>query len=136
MIEQALALLRLLRRARRRFIGHIIFKQAALASSIVIGAFILLLLLGTQVLDWYWSVLLLGGALAFGAWRTWSGIPSLYRLAQLLDSRLGLHDTLSTAYHFRNRKVRSEPARSTCTAASPSAATCCCDSAGIAPPPA
>lgn len=111
MIEQSLALLRLLRRARRRFIGQIVFKQAALAASIAIGAFILLLLVGTQVLDWYWIILLLGGALAFGAYRTWRGIPSLYRLAQLLDSRLSLHDTLSTAYHFRDGRVRSEQVR-------------------------
>ena len=111
MIEQSLALLRLLRRARRRFIGQLVFNQAALAASIALGALILLLLLGTQVLDWYWIALLAGGALALGALRTWRGIPSLYRLAQLLDRRLSLHDTLSTAYHFRDGKVRSEPVR-------------------------
>ncbi len=111
MIEQSLALLRLLRRARRRFVGHIVSKQAALAFSVAIAAFILLLLVGTQVLDWYWIALLLAGALIFGAYRTWRGIPSLYRLAQLVDNRLSLHDTLSTAYHFRVGKVRSEQVR-------------------------
>jgi hypothetical protein len=88
-----------------------VFREAALCASIAIGAFILLLLAGTQVLDWYWIALLTGGALAFGAYRTWRGIPSLYRLAQMLDSRLTLHDTLSTAYHFRDGKVRSEAVR-------------------------
>ncbi len=75
------------------------------------GLFVLLLLLGTQVLDWYWLFALACIALGAATVRTWRGMPSLYRLAQLLDGRLGLHDALSTAYHFLDRPARSEQVR-------------------------
>ena len=61
---------------------------------------VLLLLLGTQVLDWYWILFLLAGALAFGAWRIRTRMATPYRVAQILDSRLRLHDSISTAYFF------------------------------------
>jgi hypothetical protein len=111
LIEQSLALVRLLRRARRRFTWHVVLNQAALAVAIAMGLFILLLLLGTQVLDWYWLVPLGCGAVALGFFRTWRAVPSLYRLAQLLDGRLGLHDTLSTAYYYHDKTARSEQVR-------------------------
>jgi len=106
-----LALLRLLRRARRRFTWQVVFHQATFAATIALGLFVLLLLLGTQVLDWYWLFALAFGALCVVAVRTWRGIPSPYRLAQLIDARLGLHDALSTAYHFHNRPARSQQVR-------------------------
>lgn len=40
------------------------------------------------------------GGLAFGAYRERKRIPSSYTIAQEIDRRLGLHDSLSTAYYF------------------------------------
>jgi len=65
-----------------------------------IGA-ILLLLLGTQVLDWYWPVILFTVAFLSGAYRARHKLLSRYRLAQLVDSRLDLQDRLSTVVFFR-----------------------------------
>lgn len=96
-----------LARARRRYIAHAASEQFSLAACIAAGGFLLLLLLGTQVLDWYWPVLLLVISLGIGLWRLRPRIPSLYVLAQRIDHRLGLHDTLSTAYYFRNYEAGS-----------------------------
>ena len=60
----------------------------------------MLLLVGTQILNWYWPVLLFAGAFSLGLARFWRQLPSDYRIAQLLDQRLALPDTLSTAFHF------------------------------------
>lgn len=61
---------------------------------------ILLLLFGTQILDWYWlpAVFLIG--LGYGAWKVWQAAPSVYQVAQRIDHALALHDTLSTAFHY------------------------------------
>src|SRR5579862_2853003 len=61
---------------------------------------ILLLLIGTQILDWYSLALLTAVSLGVGLYRLRGSIPSLYRLAQRIDRRLGLADALSTATHF------------------------------------
>jgi len=77
-----------------------------------VAGFVLLLLLGTQVLDWYWIALLAGGTLLGGTYRVWRRTPSLYKLAQVLDTRLGLHDTLSTAFYYGSQaRTRSEQTR-------------------------
>jgi hypothetical protein len=89
-----------IRRARRRYLSLLIFEQAAIAIALAMAGGILLLLLGTQILNWYWPVLLFGGSLAVGLYRTRNRIPSSYVLAQKIDRRLALHDTLATAVHF------------------------------------
>jgi hypothetical protein len=61
---------------------------------------ILLLLVGTQVLDWYWVVLLAAASLGAGLYRLRKTIPSGYKVAQRIDRRLSLADTLSTAAYF------------------------------------
>ncbi len=66
------------------------------------GGVILLLLLGTQVLDWPWLAAMCGVALIFGLVRMRRRVPAPYRVAQSVDRILDLHDTLSTAY-FYNR---------------------------------
>jgi hypothetical protein len=83
--------------------------QSGIALTIALGGSILLLLVGTQVLDWYWLLLLFGGSLAAGIWRIGRRAPSLYALAQHIDARLGFADTLSTAYNFgaTGRRVHS-----------------------------
>ncbi|HSP70122.1 MAG TPA: hypothetical protein VLN48_20505 [Bryobacteraceae bacterium] len=90
----------LLERARRRLVGQLALDKAALALVIGMGGAILLLLMGTQILDWYWPVLLIAASLGVGIYSVRKSLPSFYKLAQMIDRRLGLADSLSTAVHF------------------------------------
>ena len=90
----------LLDRARRRMLGQLLLDKGALALLIGMGGVILLLLAGTQVLEWYWPVLLLLVSLGVGIYRLRKSLPSQYSLAQGIDRRLGLADSLSTAVYF------------------------------------
>ncbi len=93
-----------LRRARRRHLFHAVLEQASFAACAAAATLLLLLILGTQILDWYWPVLLFAVSLAVGVYRLRSRIPGLYGLAQKIDARLGLRDSLSTAYYFRGAR--------------------------------
>ena len=74
---------------------------------------ILLLLAGTQILNWYWPAAIFAFALAISAWRMRKRQLSLYAVAQMLDGRLGLQDRLSTVVWFRNRPDADEAALGT-----------------------
>jgi hypothetical protein len=87
-------------RARRRFFWNEVLAQGTCALGVGFGAVVLLLLLGTQLLDWRWLVLLPTLTLAIGIYRTWRRLPDLYTSAQIVDGRLKLADTLSTALYF------------------------------------
>ena len=100
------SLLDLIRRARQRVIGNLVFQQASLGLTLGLACGVLLLLLGTQILDWYWPLLLFAAAFALGLWRFWKSLPGDYRIAQMLDQRLALPDTLSTAFHFAQPGVK------------------------------
>jgi hypothetical protein len=93
-------LINLLRRARRRFVWHASLVYAAQALSVGIAGAILLLILGTEILEWYWPLALALVTALLCAGRVWLRIPSLYRLAQWLDRRLGFQDALSTAFYL------------------------------------
>lgn len=80
--------------------GNLIIEQASLGLALGLACGVLLLILGTQILDWYWPLLLFALAFSIGLVRYWSKLPDDYRVAQLLDERLALPDTLSTAWHF------------------------------------
>jgi hypothetical protein len=88
----------LVRSASRRRHGLLALEQFKSALTIVLAGAILLLLLGTQILDWYWLVLLALVGVTVGAFRFRSGRLSLYRIAQILDRRLNLSDTVSSAW--------------------------------------
>jgi hypothetical protein len=90
----------LLDRARRRHLTQLILEQAGIALCAALGGVVLLLLLGTQILDWYWLVAVFAVTFGFGLWRIRRLTPSRYRLAQMIDGRLQLHDTLSTAFIY------------------------------------
>ena len=90
----------LLHNARKRELTHLAADKTALAAAIVMGGAIVLLLVGTQILDWYWLLLLAVASLGTGLYRLRKSIPSLYALAQRLDRRLKLADALSTAQYF------------------------------------
>jgi hypothetical protein len=98
------------RRARRRMLANEVVQQAAYSFSAALGSLILLLLLGTQILSWPWLVLLPAGALAAGIYAIRRRTPSPYRVAQQVDRRLDLSDTLSTALFFAGATDRPGPA--------------------------
>jgi hypothetical protein len=92
-------------------------EQFAFGLSLVCGGGVLMLLAGTQILNWYWLVLLALGGLIAGWIRFRQHAISPYRIAQILDTRLGLHDTVSTAWFLQQgasypavTKHREEPA--------------------------
>lgn len=70
------------------------------ALAAVFAGAILLLLVGTQILDWYWLALLFAGAFGYGVWTVLKKAPTRYQIAQLIDARLHLYDAISTAFHF------------------------------------
>ena len=67
---------------------------------VALAGTILLLVVGAQILSWYWIALLFVAGLAAGAFRYRAELLSPYQVAQGIDRRLGLHDALSTAYYF------------------------------------
>ena len=93
-------MLALVRRARRRLFYNELFAQGANTSSAALAAFILLLLLGTEVLSWQIALAIPLAALAAGLYIARRRLASPYVTAQLIDRRLGLADTLSTALYF------------------------------------
>jgi hypothetical protein len=65
--------------------------------AIVFGGAVLMLLLGTQILNWYWLTLLALTAFTVSIVRIRDRMLTRYSVAQLLDKRLQLSDSLSTA---------------------------------------
>jgi hypothetical protein len=88
----------LIQAARRRRTCMLALEALGLAFAIVLAGFILMLVLGTQVLRWYWLSVLGAGGLGLVGYRVYIQRLSSYRLAQLLDRRLRLTDSLSTAW--------------------------------------
>ena len=88
------------RRARRRVLANEVVRQGAYSFSAALGSLILLLLLGTQILNWPWLIALPAATLAVGIYATWRRMPSPYEVAQHVDRRLDLSDSLSTALFF------------------------------------
>lgn len=90
----------LIRRARRRYVRNLLLKQGIRAASAALAGLILLLLVGTEVLDWPWVLAIVAGSLlaGFRAFRRESFTPD--RVAREIDRRLGLHDSLSTALFY------------------------------------
>jgi len=98
--EHSQVLAHILNRARRRHLAQVLADESGLALTVALGGAVILLLIGTQILAWYWLVLLFGGSLAIGLWRTNRHFPSRYALAQRIDHRLGLADAISTAINY------------------------------------
>jgi hypothetical protein len=102
---------RLIRRARGRYLANQLLAQGAYAASAGMAGVILLLIAGTQILDWPFLVAITAGTLALGTYRTLRRVPSSYVIAQLVDRRLLLADTLSTALFFAGTAKGCEPMR-------------------------
>lgn len=92
------------RRARSRILVNEVARQGAFAFSAALASLILLLLLGTQILNWTWLAVLPAVTLGAGAVLTWRRMPSLYAVAQRVDHRLSIPDTLSTALFFAGQE--------------------------------
>jgi hypothetical protein len=100
-------MLTVIRRARRRLLMNELCAQAVNAFSAALLAFIVLLLAGTELLRWEWLLLMPALAAGVGIWLALRRLPSPYASAQIVDRRLGLADTLSTAWFFsRNGESR------------------------------
>ena len=69
-----------------------------------------LLVLGTQILNWYWPVLLFLSGIVAGVWKLRRRTVSRYSVAQILDERLGLADRLSTVVWFNEHRSASTEA--------------------------
>jgi hypothetical protein len=102
---------RFLRGARRRHLTNLSFEYLAVATALGAAGTILLLLVGTQVLDWYWPVLLFLGGVAGGLIHARRRYLSDYRLAQHVDRQLGLADRVSTFVFFQERSEAPEVLR-------------------------
>jgi hypothetical protein len=101
----------LIQSAHRRSLTILGIEQAALAATLVFAGSTLVLITGTQLLNWYWIGILALIGIAAAAYRVLRRIPSVYDTAQLLDRRLALHDTISTAWHLsRNPELASTEA--------------------------
>jgi hypothetical protein len=90
----------LVRRARLRILGNQLFAEGANAGSAALVALILLLLAGSQALNWPVALAIPLAAAGLGIYRVKRRMPSRYAAAQLVDQRLGLADNLSTALFF------------------------------------
>jgi hypothetical protein len=101
--DEPSALLDLIRRGRRRQAFHLAIHAASFAAVIALAGAILLLLVGAQILSWYWLAVLFAAGLAAGSYRLRASVLPPYEIAQSIDGRLGLKDALSTAYYFDGR---------------------------------
>jgi hypothetical protein len=92
----------LVRDARKRHLLILAGEQFAVCVILVCAGGALMLLAGTQILSWYWLVPLLCGGLVAGWVRFRRRAIPAYGVAQLLDVRLDLRDTISTAWFLRH----------------------------------
>ncbi len=106
MADHSSALQDLIRRGRLRQALHLLIDAASFAAVAALGGAILLLIVGAQVLNWYWLVLLFAGSLAVSAYRSRAKLLSAYQVAQSIDRQLDFKDALSTAYYFSQHPDR------------------------------
>ena len=76
---------------------NLVCEQLSVGLVAAMAGAILLLLIGTQILDWWWPLALFIGGAAISAWRTMRFLPSPYSVAQLVD----LSEQFSLAAEFR-----------------------------------
>jgi hypothetical protein len=91
-----------LRRAAKRRLTVLLVTEAGGALAVASALFCVLLLAGVQVLGALPLVLLLVAAAAWIVWRVRRQWLDAYGVAQALDRRFALPDTISTAWHFED----------------------------------
>ena len=99
-------MLDLIRRGRRRQASYLLIHAASFAAVIALAGSILLLIVGAQILSWYWLAVLFAAGLGAGAYRLRASLRTPYEIAQSIDRRLALSDALSTAYYFDQQLAR------------------------------
>jgi hypothetical protein len=90
----------LLAKARQRSVQLLLLQQLARAAAVTLACGIIILLAGTQYLSALWLLLVAAVTLGAGIFIALRKRPSAYRIAQRIDAKLKLADTLSTAAHF------------------------------------
>lgn len=98
----------LVRNAYRRCLLVLGIEQGARAAALPFAGFVLLLLLGTQILNWYWLVPLVLAGVALAYWRVRRRGVTPYSVAQAIDHEFNLKDTISTAWYLKERPELSE----------------------------
>jgi chromatin remodeling complex protein RSC6 len=83
------------------------FEASAIPVSIIAAGFLTILLLGTATISLRWLLPLLAVGSGITAWQVRKHRLPLYRIAQIIDSRLQLSDSLSTAW-FLSHEARQE----------------------------
>jgi hypothetical protein len=91
------------RSAWERRLLVITVERTAIAAAIVLATLVLMLLVGTEVLDWRWLLLLALAGIGITGYQVRQRLLGHYRVAQLLDKRLQLADSLSTAWYLLTR---------------------------------
>jgi hypothetical protein len=76
-------------------------EQTARAAALPFTGLVLLLLLGTQILNWYWLVPLVIAGAALAYWRVRRRKVTRYGVAQAVDHEFQLKDTISTAWYLK-----------------------------------
>lgn len=90
----------LIRRARQRYLLNEALSQAAFAAAVFAGGFVLILVFGTRLLEWWTLSFFAAAGLAIGVWRVSKRTPGHYETAIRLDENAKLHDAISTALYF------------------------------------
>jgi hypothetical protein len=99
-LENSGALAGLIRRGRRRQLAQLLVHALSFASVVTLSGAILLLIVGAQILNWYWLVVFFIAGLGTACYRLRASVLTPYEIAQSIDRRLESKDALSTAYHF------------------------------------
>jgi hypothetical protein len=99
-------LLEVIARSRQRLLINVIAAQGAHALNGFLLLVVLIAIFGTDALEWQWLAIPPTLSLAAGGWSSWRRFPSMYATAQLIDRRLALADTLSTAIFFLSPTAR------------------------------
>ena len=90
----------IIRAAERRRFRILLLDQLGFASATVLTGAIVLLILGTETVPPSWLAILTAIALCTVAYRVYARRLPTYRVAQILDRRLQLQDSLSTAWYL------------------------------------
>jgi hypothetical protein len=93
-------ILKVIARARRRLLWNAVAVEGTRAACLSLGLLVLLLLLGTDILDWRYLLFIPAATMLAGASLTWRRIPKADEAARILDWCLGLHDAIATALFF------------------------------------
>jgi hypothetical protein len=100
----------LLVKARQRSFQHLLLQQGTRAAVVALGFGIVILLAGTEYVSALWLVPVVAAAVGAGFYIALRKRPSAYGIAQRIDAKLKLADTLSTATHFLETPAAADPA--------------------------